>query len=189
MKKTEIINFTGIGNVDFVPRKRAKRIRITLKPFKGIRVSVPFGISLKTAQKFVLSKQDWILQKQTEIAEYETEINRSQIENEPIDKKAACDHLYNRLIDLAQKHNFEFNRVTFRQQKTRWGSCSPKNNLNLNIRLFKLPQELQDYVILHELVHTKIKNHSPKFWQELEKVLPRAKKLNKQLKQYKILAL
>lgn len=189
MKEIELINFDKIGNVKFVHSRRAKRIRITLKPFKGVRVSVPVSVSLAFAKKFVLSKQDWILQKQIEMAEYEKEIQKSQIEAEPIDKKTACEHLYQRLIFLAEKHNYYFNRITFRMQKTRWGSCSAKNNLNLNIRLFKLPQEFQDYVILHELVHTRVKNHSPSFWQELEKVLPNAKELNKQLKKYKILAL
>lgn len=189
MKEIEERNLEKIGIVRFVPSKRARNIRIILRPFKEIRVSVPPGISLISAQNFVLSKQDWILSKKTQIAAYEEEIREAQIAANPIDEKAACEHLYQRLISLAQKHGFQFNRVAFRKQKTRWGSCSAKNNLNLNILLIKLPQELQDYVILHELVHTKIKNHSPQFWREMERIFPKTPVLNKQLKQYKIQAL
>ena len=169
--------------------RRARNLRITMRPFKGIRVSVPLGIPLDSAVKFVNSKQEWILQKSAEIEKYENQIRSSQCEAEPIDVETACRNLYQRLSELAAQYNFEFNRITFRNQKTRWGSCSAKNNLNLNIRLFKLPPELQDYVILHELVHTKVKNHSLLFWQELEKILPEARKYNKELKEYKILAL
>lgn len=150
---------------------------------------MPFGISMDNAQKFLLSKQDWILKQLVKTRSYEEEIAKARDKDDRIDVKAACEHLYQRLILLAGKHNFNFNRITFRWQRTRWGSCSAKNNLNLNVKLIKLPMELQDYVILHELVHTKVKNHSPIFWLELEKVLPGAKTLNKELNKYQILAL
>jgi len=178
-----------IGNVNFVRSKMSKRLRISIRPFTGVRVSIPYGISLDTAQKFLLSKQDWILKQLIKIKSYEEETMKARENEEKIDVKAACEHLYQRLLYLAEKHNFSYNRITFRWQRTRWGSCSAKNNLNLNVKLIKLTAELQDYVILHELVHTKVKNHSPHFWQELEKVLPGAKKLNKELNKFQILAL
>jgi predicted metal-dependent hydrolase len=183
------LQLKNIGNVHFVQSHRARRLRITLRPFRGIRVSVPAHISLTEAKHFVESKQDWILKQLPKMEAMEAEILAAREREEKINVHEACEHLYQRLILLAEKHNFRFNRITFRNQKTRWGSCSAKNNLNLNINLFKLPQVLQDYVILHELVHTRVKNHSPQFWQELEKVLPGAKELNKQLRKYKILAL
>jgi hypothetical protein len=71
-----------------------------------------------------------------------------------------------------------------KNQKTRWGSCSDKNNINLNINLVRLPDELIDYVILHELVHTRIKNHSHQFWEEMNKVVEDPKSLDKKLRQY-----
>jgi predicted metal-dependent hydrolase len=185
----ETIDFPKIGEVHFVRSKRSERIRITIRPFKGIRVSFPFGVSLNAAQNFLFSKEDWILKQQTKIRSYEEKITEAQKNDNQVDYQAACEHLHQRLVYLAEKHNLDFNRITFRRQKTRWGSCSAKNNLNLNVKLIKLPQELQDYVILHELVHTKIKNHSLHFWQELGKVLPGAKVLNKELRKYQILAL
>jgi predicted metal-dependent hydrolase len=73
-----------------------------------------------------------------------------------------------------------------RNQRTRWGSCSNKNNINLNMKLIRLPDEMIDYVLLHELVHTRIKNHTKDFWRELDRFVGDAKAKNKRLKAYKI---
>ncbi len=96
----------------------------------------------------------------------------------------ANNHIPLRVKELAYLYGFEYNKVTIKNLKSRWGSCSAKNNINLNIHLMKLPDELIDYVILHELAHTIHKNHSKRFWNALEKVLPNCKKLDKSLKQY-----
>ncbi len=89
-----------------------------------------------------------------------------------------------RVEELAYLLNFKYNRVFLKNLKSRWGSCSGQNNINLNIHLMQLPNKLIDYVILHELVHTVHKNHSKKFWEALEKVLPKSKQLNNDLKKY-----
>lgn len=170
-------------------RSRGRKLRISIRPFRGVRVSLPFGVTLAEAEKFLLSKEKWLISQLSKIRAYEKEVIISRENDRKFDLKTACDHLYQRLILLAKEHDFHFNRITFRRQKTRWGSCSAKNNLNLNVKLYNLPQELQDYVILHELVHTRIKNHSERFWQELERILPDARKLNKELKNYSLLVL
>ena len=90
----------------------------------------------------------------------------------------------NRIIELAEYHGFNFNKITIRNQKTRWGSCSAKNNISLNIQLVRLPEKLVDYVILHELVHTLVKNHSNKFWKTLDLYIENSKKIDKDLKKY-----
>ena len=66
--------------------------------------------------------------------------------------------------------------------KTRWGSCSAKNNINLNMLITYLPKHLQDYIILHELVHTRIKNHSNQFWNILDGIVGDARGMHKELK-------
>ena len=101
-----------------------------------------------------------------------------------IDRKVARKLLCRRIGELAQLHNFVYNRVSIRKQKTRWGSCSTKNNINLNANLLHLPPELMDYVLLHELVHTRVKNHSKDFWDELETVVPNARQVDRRLKDY-----
>ncbi len=78
--------------------------------------------------------------------------------------------LPNRVQELANRHNFSFKDVKIQSSKTRWGSCNSKSAINLSFYLLLLPQHLIDYVILHELCHTKEMNHSPKFWKWMDKV-------------------
>ena len=92
-----------------------------------------------------------------------------------IDKEEAREKLSERLAKLAAEHHFQYNRVSIRNQKTRWGSCSSNNNISLNMKLLHLPDQLIDYILLHELVHTRVKNHSQDFWNELETVVPNAR--------------
>ena len=91
-----------------------------------------------------------------------------------------------RLAELAAQHGFQYKRVFIKNNRTNWGSCSSLGNINLNLRLVTLPQELQDYVMLHELCHLKYLNHSPQFHALLESVCPGHRALEKQIKQYKI---
>lgn len=91
-----------------------------------------------------------------------------------------------RLAALAARHGFQYKRVFIKNNRSNWGSCSSLGNINLNLRLVSLPQELQDYVMLHELCHLKYLNHSPQFHALLESVCPGHRALEKQIKQYKI---
>lgn len=79
--------------------------------------------------------------------------------------KQARIYLPARLAILAEKYNFSYGKVTLRNQKTRWGSCSYQNNISLNVQLMRLPKHLVDYVLIHELAHTVEKNHSNNFWE------------------------
>ena len=164
--KSITIEIDGVGAVLFERSKRAKHIIITAKPFKGIRVAVPYRVSFKNAKEFVNSKTTWIKKHLAKIKYIEQKHNSILNNSNDIDKAEARRFLINRLSELAGKYGFSYNRVFIRNQKTMWGSCSAKNNINLNIKLVKLPNELIDYVILHELVHIREKNHSKNFWAE-----------------------
>ncbi len=95
-------------------------------------------------------------------------------------------YLPQRVAELAKVHGFSYNRVFVKNHRSRWGSCSEVNNINLNLHLLQLSDEIIDYVILHELVHTEIKNHSAAFWQRVEQVCPNVKDLRRQLRNHRI---
>jgi len=115
-----------------------------------------------------------ILDKTTQKALFEAHLKALKIE--------AKNYLVARLRFLAQKHGFSYNKVFLKNQKTRFGSCSYCNNINLNINLMRYNFDIIDYVLIHELVHTKIKNHSNNFWLEVEKYCPNYRELRRQLK-------
>jgi len=173
-----------LGTITFTKSKKAKYLRITLHSDNIIRVTIPNNISFNEAHLFLNSKMPWIkkqLNKMNQRFESETTPDFN------IDFDKAQEELFDRLNFFSQIYNMNFNNATFRCQKTRWGSCSGRNNISLNINIVFLPKELQDYILLHELVHTKIKNHSKVFWNELDKYTQgKAKELSKKLRDYKI---
>ena len=173
-----LVEHPEIGAIRYL-RSKGRRIGISVKP-EFIRVSVPRRQSFKSAQKFVESQLGWIKRR---ISEMNIRIEKSKVLPE-IDREDARKILNQRLVELATEHDFEYGKVSIRKQKTRWGSCSSQNNISLNQNLLHLTDELIDYVLLHELTHTRVKDHSPSFWDELEKVCPSAKEKRKLLKTY-----
>ena len=98
----------------------------------------------------------------------------------------AKNFLPQRVEELAGKYGFSYRKVFVKNAKTLWGSCSSKNNINLNLHLMRLPEELRDYIIIHELVHTVHRNHGVKFWKLLDHYFGNARSMAKELKKYKI---
>ena len=88
-----------------------------------------------------------------------------------------------RLFYFAEKHNLQVNQVRIKEQKTLWGSCSSRNNINLNFLLIMAPLKVIDYVIIHELAHTIHKNHSVNFWNAVEEIMPNYKEAKRWLKE------
>lgn len=97
-------------------------------------------------------------------------------------KKKAEEVIHDRLQFFSEHYGLKYNRVTFRNQKTRWGSCSSAKNLNFNWRLIMAPIEIIDYVVVHELCHLKHMNHSPAFWKLVAETIPSYKECRKWLK-------
>ena len=99
-------------------------------------------------------------------------------------RKEAKTYLPERVNFLAKKYGFKYNNLFIKNLRSRWGSCSSKNNINLNLYLMRLPDNLIDYVILHELIHTVEKNHGKNFWAKLDAITGNAKSLSKEVKKY-----
>ena len=105
---------------------------------------------------------------------------------EEVLRKEAKQFLPARVNELAAKYNFNYNKVFIKNIKSRWGSCSKKGNVNFSLHLMVLPEELIEYVILHELAHTEEHNHSKNFWAVLNKIYGNAKIVDRKLKDYRI---
>ena len=177
-------NISELDSVTFTRSPKAKYQRITVRSDKTITVIIPRSGSLNEAKQFLKSKITWI---QRQLQKIDQQVQCQDTPDLDIDLEKAQIHLFNRLDYFSEKYNFPYNRSGFRCQKTRWGSCSGKNNISLNVNIAFLPDELQDYVLLHELVHIKVKNHSRKFWAELDKYTNgRAKELSRKLKKYRM---
>jgi predicted metal-dependent hydrolase len=177
------VQIEGIGQVLLERSRRAKRINVTVRPFKGVRVAVPYGVSYQDALEVAQSNMAWItkqLQRMRCIEQSAVAFKQPAI----INRAVARNVLIERVAILAERYGFGYNKVFVRNQKTRWGSCSTQNNINLNLHIVRLPVALMDYVIVHELLHTRIKHHGPRFWEALEKVLPDSKRLDQELNRY-----
>lgn len=147
-----------------------------------------------TVQKEDIENAEYLINKKNIIVKYPAD---EDVKSEYVQKAIkiaigealrieAKNYLPQRVEYFAKKFGFNYNKLFFKNIKTRWGSCSNKNNINLNVHLLRLPNRFIDYVILHELIHTIHKNHSKQFWNHLEKVLPGSKILDKELNNYSI---
>jgi hypothetical protein len=177
------IHLQGVGEVVLERSPRARHINLSIKPFKGVRVAVPRGISFQAAAAVAQEKAQWLKHHLDRMGGIERRI-LAQTHAPAPRREQARRLLGQRLKALAEKHGFTYNRVFVRGQRTRWGSCSSKNNINLNRHLLQLPEALLEYTLLHELVHTRIKSHGPRFWEALEKILPNARALDRELNQH-----
>lgn len=184
--ESKTIELKSVGTILIERSRQAKHMSLSVRPFKGARVAVPFGVSFARAELFARSKAGWLKKHLNKMAQLEKDARLASQSNS-INRTAARKRLIDRLYQLSKMHGFTYNRVFIRNQKTRWGSCSGKNNINLNINLVRLPDDLIDYTILHELVHTRIKNHGQRFWDQMDKLIGDAKKLDRKLSGYKFL--
>lgn len=181
-QKTSIKGVTTITDHEFgdirVTRVKSHNLSIKIEPNGAIEATIPRYATLITLRTLINKNRSLLrknLKKMPKIRHYSDE------EIKQIRAKAK-QYLPLRTEFLAKKHGFKCGKVSLRNQKTRWGSCSAQNNISLNIALVLLKPELIDYVILHELTHVNHKNHSKDFWNALEDILPNYKTLRRDLK-------
>jgi len=149
----------------------------------SIVVTTPFDLRETIADKFIREKTDWLFAK---IAFFK------QFKGQPIARYSHADYTkhkdraYEQAVERVQYFNklykFEFNKINIKNQKTRWGSCSKKGNLNFNYKIALLPPMLADYIVVHELCHLGEFNHSPRFWKLVSKAMPDYPSIRDELK-------
>ena len=166
---------------------RSKRKTLSMELRDGeVIVRAPLRVSKKSIDAFVESHTDWLYRQKAKQQKRneETAALRPLTEEElaALFKQAQA-YFPQRVKHYASLMGVEYGRVTIRCQKTRWGSCSLKKNLNFNFLLMLTSEEVRDSVIVHELCHLKEMNHSKRFYEEVEKVLPDYKRYDRWLKE------
>ncbi len=164
-------------------RSNRTTIALQIKGDGRIIVRAPLRMAARDIQRFVDSKAAWI-EKHLAIIQQRKNPVEAAFTLEQLQQlaDAAKSDLPQRVARFAAIVGVTYGRITIRAQKSRWGSCSGKGNLNFNCLLMLCPEDVRDYVVVHELCHRKELNHSPRFWAEVEKVLPGYKVQRKWLK-------
>ena len=167
-------------------RSRRKTIAIQIDQNGQVILRTPYGITKRQAEKFLDEKKDWILKNIRQVENRKTDqimISEAQ-RREGIERAKRI--FTARTAYFALRMDAAYGRITIREQKTRWGSCSSKGNLNFNWKLVLLAPELLDYVVVHELAHRREMNHSKNFWKIVEAELPDYRERRRRLKECRI---
>ena len=170
----------------FVRHPRARRYLIRVTADGVVRVTLPRGGSKREAVAFAEREHAWIerqLRARAEREQRERErrtanggLGSPNAEQHDLDRRSliarAKRELPPRLLDLAAQHGLTVSRISIRNQRSRWGSCSRTGHICLNWRLLTMPEHVRDYVLIHELMHLKRMDHSPKFWKLVAEACP-----------------
>ncbi|MDP2951541.1 MAG: M48 family metallopeptidase [bacterium] len=162
---------------------RARHLRLTINYRGELVATKPAKMPDRVVEGFILQKASWILKKLAYFASHKIITPESKGKSYKEYKLKAQGFIKERVRYLNKSYGFAFNKITIKNQKTRWGSCSKKGNLNFNYKILFLPKDLADYIIIHELCHLKILNHSKKFWQLVKQQMPNYLEIRKALKE------
>jgi predicted metal-dependent hydrolase len=157
--------------VVFVRQRRARHYILRVRDDGVVRVTVPWRGSRAEAARFLMERREWVARERHRRA-LMREAVQLPAEFEAHLRTRAASELPARLHELARRHGFAAPAVSIRNQRTRWGSCSPSGRISLNWRLVQVPPAVCDYVLLHELTHLRHLNHSARFWRELARLCP-----------------
>lgn len=163
-----------------------KTLAVQIRADGSVVVRAPKRMAKYKIEAFLREKQDWILthrKKALEAVEKKQE-NRLNDEEQKAAIQKAGRMLAEKTARYAREMGVAYGRITIREQKTRWGSCSSAGNLNYNWKLVRMPEKVMDYVVIHELAHRKEMNHSARFYQIVEQQMPDYRIWQKWLKEH-----
>ena len=162
------------GEEIILKRSGRKTLSVELKPDASLIVRAPLGVPEERIFSFLEEHRTWIESRRGKLLERIEAMPSDALSDEAIRKLAneAVRDIPIRVRHFAPLVGVTYGRITIRNQKTRWGSCSAKKNLNFNCLLMLTPPEVRDYVVVHELCHIREMNHSARFWAQVERVLP-----------------
>ena len=166
-------------------KSKRKTISISVDRNENVYVKAPLRMSNKAINEFIKEHEDWIkkaIKRQRKINEEYEKIDKFSYEDINDMAREALEVFPGLVEKYARILNVTYGRITIRNQKTRWGSCSAKGNLNFNCLLMESPDYVRDYVIIHELCHRIHMNHSKEFWNLVGRVMPNYKIAEKWLK-------
>lgn len=153
--------------------KRARGVKLAVHGDGSVVVTSPKWVGKRMVEKFVIKKSDWILDKLRIItARPKKMLDTRSAQEYAMYKEQARELVVRRLEHFNVFYKYTYKRVSIRNQKTRWGSCSKQGNLSFHYKIALLPERLADYIIVHELCHLKEMNHSKKFWALVAYTLP-----------------
>jgi len=170
--------------VDYILKisKRARRMRLAVYCDGSFVVTKPIGLNEGIVEKFIIQKSNWVLSKLEYFKQFKGNIFKNDHKNYLKHRNDALKFINKRINYFNKVYNFKFNKINVKNQKTRWGSCSKKRNLNFNYKILFLPKHIADYIIVHELCHLKEFSHSYKFWNLVAKAIPDYLGIRKELK-------
>lgn len=163
---------------------RAKRLRLAIYCDGAFVVTAPKGFGEGMIEKYIIQKSQWVMEKLEYFKSFSggVFVKKGNKREYAEYKERALVLAQARLEYFNSFYNLKYNKVNIKNQKTRWGSCSGKGNLNFNYKIALLPPHLADYIIVHELCHLKEFNHSNKFWALVAETTPNYLALRKELK-------
>ena len=174
MPKEELVKIAGLSVL--LVRSSRKTLAVQIRADGTVIARAPLRMPKDRILCFLSEKASWIRMQQGKMQERENMRQQARIHLDAAQEKELRERaksvLAQRTAYFARQIGVTYGRITVRDQKTRWGSCSQTGNLNFNFRLILAPSEVLDYVVVHELCHRRQMNHSAQFWQEVAQVLP-----------------
>jgi predicted metal-dependent hydrolase len=176
---TTWIRHPELGTVEVRRERRYKRITLRRQSTDFAILRGPASLSAADIHTF-FKDHDGPIKKMIESMDaHYTDLAETYNCNADMSEDEACKWLWQRTLDLAGDLKDRISRITVRNQRSRWGSCNHKGAISLNIKLMRLPEQMRDYVILHELMHLLHPHHGPEFWAAMEACMPGARKVGR----------